>query len=331
VTDPATLADYHRRLLSDRRRFEVLRAALAEVVVPGESVVADVGAGTGVLGLQAALLGARRVVLYEREPVVAAWAEEFVAAQGLTDRVCVVPEDVRYVLDPEPVDVVVSETLGNIGPDEGIVALLDDARRRYLRPGGRSLPETLELLVAPVFSPSLHHELVGWATEEWLPVDVGGLCDLVLGNAYVRRLTPQNLLAGFAGRVWTAYDFRRDGPGPRTGVVVWPVPGSFVVHGLVHYWRAGFGERFLATGPDDPPTHWEQVFLPLPEPLALPSGGRLEVRLTGDFDGGIEPFGEGSGIAFEWVVRVYEAGGGACGGWSCGVGVPPVRLDFQKA
>lgn len=330
MTDSSTLADYHRRLLSDRRRFEFFRSALAEAVVPGESVVADVGAGSGILGIQAALAGARRVVLYEREPTVAAWAEAFVAARGLADRVSVYPEDVRYVLDPEPADLVVSETLGNLGPDEGLVSLLDDARRRYLRPGGRLLPETLELLVAPVSSAALHHEIVGWTGEAWLPLDASMLRDLVLGNAYVRRLAPGDLLVPTAGRIWTAYDFRRDGPGPRAGAVAWTGTAGGLVHGLVHYWRAGFSAHRLGTAPDEESTHWEQVFLPLPEPLALPPGGRLEARLAADFDAAVEPFGESEGIALEWEVRAYGAGGEPVGGWSCGLGVPPSPLDFQK-
>ena len=331
MTDPATLADYHRRLLSDRRRCEVLRRALSEVVVAGQSVVADVGAGTGLLGVLAALAGARRVVLYEREPLVAAWAEEFVALRGLADRISIYPEDVRYVLDPEPADIVVSETLGNLGPDEGIVALLDDARRRYLRPGGRMLPESLELVLAPVSSAALHHEIAGWVAEADLPLDVTKIRDLALGNAYVRRLARTELVAWPSPeRIWTKYDFLRDGPQPRAGVAVWEAPVAAAVHGFAHYWRARFAGQILTTSPADPPTHWEQVYLPLPEPLELLPGERLELRIAGDFDAGAEPFGQGPGIALEWEARAYDPAGSLRGGWSCGVGGPPAPLDFQK-
>ena len=52
--------EYHRTLLADRVRNAAFHAALEKVVVPGETTVADIGAGTGFLGFLAARLGATR-------------------------------------------------------------------------------------------------------------------------------------------------------------------------------------------------------------------------------------------------------------------------------
>src|SRR5690606_41949977 len=57
--------EYHRTLIADRVRNDAFAAALARVIRKGETVVADIGAGTGLLGLMAARLGAREVSLYE--------------------------------------------------------------------------------------------------------------------------------------------------------------------------------------------------------------------------------------------------------------------------
>src|SRR5882762_7077378 len=57
--------EYHRTLLADRVRNAAFHAALKHVIVPGETTVADIGAGTGFLGFLAAKLGAKRVDLYE--------------------------------------------------------------------------------------------------------------------------------------------------------------------------------------------------------------------------------------------------------------------------
>ena len=61
--------EYHRTLIADRVRNEAFRAALAAVIVKGETTVADIGAGTGLLALMAAELGAREVFLYEAAEV----------------------------------------------------------------------------------------------------------------------------------------------------------------------------------------------------------------------------------------------------------------------
>ena len=45
--------EYHRTLIADKARNEALFAALERVIVKGKTVVADIGAGSGLLGLMA--------------------------------------------------------------------------------------------------------------------------------------------------------------------------------------------------------------------------------------------------------------------------------------
>ena len=73
--------EYHRTLIADRVRNTALFAALQQVIVKGRTVVADIGAGTGLIGLMAARLGAKDVHLYELAEVAG------VAAEILNDRV----------------------------------------------------------------------------------------------------------------------------------------------------------------------------------------------------------------------------------------------------
>jgi predicted RNA methylase len=56
--------EYHRTLLADKVRNAAFQAALQRVVVAGQTTLADIGAGTGLLGFLAAKLGAARVDLY---------------------------------------------------------------------------------------------------------------------------------------------------------------------------------------------------------------------------------------------------------------------------
>lgn len=328
--DSNTLADYHRRLLADRTRLAVLSDALRQSIVPGETRVADLGAGTGILGIIAATLGAPRVILYEREPEVAQWAEEFVASAGLSDRVFVYAEDSRYVLDPDPADLVISETLGNLGPDEGIAVLLDDARCRHLRPGGRILPGVLELVVHPVVSPAPHRELVGWIEDFPFPLERERLAALALGNAYVRRLALTDL-APWPSRCWTRYDFSASAGGRRSGRVGWTVPSPTTVYGFAHMWRAEFAGRWLTTLVEAPPTHWDQVYLPLPHPMELRTDERLEIELHADFDGGADPEAEEGGIMLSWEVDRRRSDGTRVATYSCGLGLVPRVCRFQTA
>src|SRR5215813_5909517 len=139
--------DYHRRLLDDGHRLAAYERALRQVVRPGD-VVLDIGAGTGILALLAARLGAARVHAVESMPIAAA-ARALARANGLGDRVVVHEADLREMPAVEPVDVVVGDFLGAFLADDLMLAAAA-AATRWLRPGGRFVPKSVELFLAPV-------------------------------------------------------------------------------------------------------------------------------------------------------------------------------------
>lgn len=94
--------------------------------------VADIGAGSGILSIAAAVLGASRVVAVEMDPWAAAAARENVAANGVEDRV-----EVRTgAVGPDflPGDPPFHGMVANI--ETGILIPLLPAFRGGLRPGG---------------------------------------------------------------------------------------------------------------------------------------------------------------------------------------------------
>ncbi|HUL82946.1 MAG TPA: 50S ribosomal protein L11 methyltransferase, partial [Gammaproteobacteria bacterium] len=103
--------EFHRRMLADQVRLAAFRDALARVIRPGRTTVADLGAGTGILAFIARELGAREVWLYDPGPVLGLAAQ--VAERNGIDALRFVPERSIDVADPPSVDVVVSEVLGN--------------------------------------------------------------------------------------------------------------------------------------------------------------------------------------------------------------------------
>ena len=95
----------HRWMALDTVRNDGYAAALGRVVGP-DTVVLDLGAGTGIHGLMAARMGARRVYLVEPEDIISV-AEEIAEANGLRDRVQCIQGRIEDVSLPEPVDVIV--------------------------------------------------------------------------------------------------------------------------------------------------------------------------------------------------------------------------------
>ena len=133
---------YYQDMLSDHRRMERYRAAIEQVVKPGD-VVVDLGTGLAVLAIMAAQAGASRVYAVDVRPQVIPFAERVVAANGFADVITLVQSDATRLELPEPVDVIINELIGDFGTDENIHECVQAVAETHLKPGGKVLPNRL--------------------------------------------------------------------------------------------------------------------------------------------------------------------------------------------
>jgi predicted RNA methylase len=268
--------EYHRTLIADRVRNEAFGRALAAVIRRGETTVADIGAGTGLLSLMAAKLGAREVFLYEAAEVAGVAAKALKANRLRNAHLF--PCHSSEMVDPPKVDVIVSETLGNYPFEEHIIETLNDARRRFLKPKGVVIPHRIEQFVAPVVSGRIHAELSAWDETGF---DLSAAKAMSLNNIYVRTLAPKELLDGGASaKAWDAVDFAKENRSTRKGEAAWKVSAPVTVYGFATWWSAELGPGItLSTAPGEARTHWEQLYFPLLAPLELKAGETVSVTL----------------------------------------------------
>lgn len=270
--------EYHRTLIADAVRNDAFFRALKAVIEPGKSVVADIGAGTGLLGLMASKLGAKEVFLFEAAAVAGVAAEVLKAnrAKGCH----VIPCHSTEFADGLAVDIIVSETLGNYALEENIVATLADARRRFLKPAGSILPAGIEQFVAPVVSPRIDRELRVWERVEH-GLDLGAAQKLTLNNAYVRTLQTSEILGDAISAVcWDTIDLKRDARSKRRGEAEWRLAKPATIYGFAYWWTVEIIPGItLSTGPLAPRTHWEQLYFPLLEPIEAKARETVAVEL----------------------------------------------------
>jgi precorrin-6B methylase 2 len=270
--------EYHRTLIADQVRNDAFYAALQAVIVPGKTVVADIGSGTGLLGLMASKLGAKAVYMFETAQV-AGVAEKILKANRV--KTChLIPCHSTEFRDQLQVDVIVSETLGNYAFEENIIDTLNDARRRFLKPGGTILPSAIRQHTVPVIADRIDQELRAWQ-RVGKGLDLNVAQAMSFNNVYVRTLATNELLGdGKSSVVWDSVDFSRDAKSVRKGEANWRVSKQQTIYGLAYWWVAELGSRLaLSTGPDAPRTHWEQLYFPLLDPMTLKAGDQLNVSL----------------------------------------------------
>lgn len=137
----------HELLLRDGPRNRPFHEAL-KAGITADSAVLDIGSGTGLWAITAALLGARKVVAIEMQPMLVGLIRALARDHGVADRVEVIHGDSRQVRLAREFDIVVSETIGHVIFDEQITEIMRDARERFLKPGGVLIPDTVTLKVA---------------------------------------------------------------------------------------------------------------------------------------------------------------------------------------
>lgn len=285
--------EYQRALLADGVRNDLFERALATVIRPGETSVADIGSGTGFLSFLAARLGARDVLAIEHNPHLMALAQAL-AKKNRIRRIGFLACNSADIYEMPPVDLVVSETLGNYALEENILEILRDARR-FLAPGGTLMPRAIEQFVAPVVNPSFHAELASW-DRVGFGLDYAAARALGFNNLYVRRFRPDDLLAGDAVR-WDHVDLlARRFSSLRKGEATFTAAFPVTVNGFANWWRAELVPGlWLSTSPHEAPTHWEQIYFPVAQPLHLHEGDAVAIAITSDSR-------DGNGCALKWTV-----------------------------
>ncbi len=226
----------HEPMLLDKIRCDVYREAIQRTVKPGD-VVVDLGAGTGLLSFFALQAGARHVYAIEMTGIADA-AAELIEANSFRDRVTLVRKSSKQARLPERCDVLVTETLSTFCFDtENIIEFVADARERFLKPGGRIIPESADTFLLPVSSEAFG---IGHLPPRFYDLDYRPLIKRLSAEYRHLRASRKPFVALSEPALCYHVDFRKDTQNP--GKTFAPF-------------------RVIA----EPLTSWWQLYLPVPE------------------------------------------------------------------
>ena len=267
----------HLEYLSLQGRHDLYGRALLAVVSAGD-VVFDLGCGFGVLGLQALRAGAARVVGIDYSDAIEI-ARETVRRAGLEESYSCIRASTFKAEPGERADVLVCDHVGAFGVDYGIVAMLEDARKRLLKPGGAVVPRRLRLHLAGAGSPATAALAGAWSREP-VPPEYAWLDAYAKNSVHLVDLASDDLCTDVAHLADVPLD--ADNPSLmrfRTELVACE---DATIDSLAGWFEAELAEGVWMT---NSPLSAEridrsQACFPLAEPIAMCRGERLTV----DFD-----------------------------------------------
>ena len=201
---------------------------------------------------------------------------EIVAARNGIDALHFVPARSLDVADPPRVDVVVAEVLGNFAYEEDVLETLRDAQR-FLAPGGTLIPQSIVQWAAPVTTDRFERDLRSWR-DVGFGLDWSDAERMTRNNMYVFTIEPGDLVDERRFGVGLARFPRADREPPRRRRRLAQRKHA-TIFGFALWWECTLAPGVvLSTSPYAPRTHWDQIYLPLLEPLAVQAGDDSTLR-----------------------------------------------------
>jgi len=288
-------------MIADRARMDAYVRALRQVIKP-ESVVLDIGTGTGIFALLACQMGARRVYAVEPDDAIQV-ARELAAANGFAGRIEFIQKLSTDVTLPERADVIVSDLGGLLPWFQHHIPSIIDARQRLLAPQGRLIPQRDRAWVAIVHA----LELYARYTAGWDPVqfglDMSAAQRIALNTLRRFRVTPEHLLA--EPRQWATLDYAAITSTDIHAEISWTLPNSCIAHGLTCWFDRTLTDGVeLSNAPGQPeplaPVIYASLFFPWNTPIAINAGDRIAVTLAANL--------VGDDYIWRWQARVFDRG-----------------------
>lgn len=266
----------HSDMVFDKERVNRYHQAINQQIKPGD-VVVDIGTGTGLLAFLCIRAGAKRVHAIERSGALK-WAKMLAQHHGFSDKIKFYATDSRDVKLPEKVDVILTETIGHIAFEEGMVESVFDAKFRFLTPGGKIIPQKVTLKLVPVCEDHIYQSCIDCWENEW-DLEYSLLRKDAVKSCYLTNITDRELMA--LPQTLFEVDFMASKNLPiLKGVCRFEVsrPGS--VNGIALWFDALLAPHvYLSSGPWKR-THWLQCFAPIEYPIQVKAGDTLRVEIN---------------------------------------------------
>jgi hypothetical protein len=276
-----TIADY-ATMMADAARIDAYAAALRQRV-RSDSIVADLGAGTGIFSLLAAQLGAARIYAIEPDDAIHV-AQALAVANRLGDRIDFMQARSTEISLPQPATIIVSDMRGTLPLYEEHVPAIVDARERLLAPDGVLIPERDRLWAAIVEAPELWADHVTPCRSHTYGLTLGPIQDLLVNSWTRARIADEQVVS--SRQCVAVLDYRTiDNPNLDVEATC-AIARDAKAHGICLWFDSELAHGIgFSNAPGTVAAIHAQAFFPFADALIFSAGETVSVRLQANLVG----------------------------------------------
>jgi len=284
-------------MIIDKGRMDPYVAALLDAVQP-DSIVMDIGTGTGIFALLACHFGARHVYAIEPDDAIQV-GRELAAANGFAEKITFIQDLSTKITLPEKANIIISDMRGMLPLYEHHLPSIIDARQRHLASGGSLIPLQDTMRVAMVEAPELYQRYAAPWDGSAFGIDMQVALRWVKNSFWTDKVIKEDKerIVGEA-KTWATLDYQTlEGPDTK-GEVVWQLDQDATVHGFRIWFDTVLAEGVgFTNAPDQTELIYGSVFFPFLEPVLLNKDDTVSITLNADLIG--------DEYIWRWHTRIY--------------------------
>jgi 2-polyprenyl-3-methyl-5-hydroxy-6-metoxy-1,4-benzoquinol methylase len=266
----------HSDMVYDEERVNRYALAINQQVNRGD-VVVDIGTGTGLLAFLCIRAGAKRVHAIERSTAIN-WAKLLADHHHLSDKIIFYSGDSRNISLPEKADIVISELIGHMAFEEGMVESLYDAKSRFLNPQGAIIPRNVSLKLAPVYEVDIYNTYIDRWENAW-GIEYSLLRKYAVRSCYLTEIKSEDLMA--IPQTLFSVDFMKNDDMPDLkGTAQFRITRTGNVSGIALWFDAVLSPEVLLSSGPWKRTHWMQCFAPMEKSLSVKAGDKVSIYIN---------------------------------------------------
>lgn len=266
------------KMISDTWRMDAYIAAVKRNITKN-TVVLDLGAGTGIFSLLACKFGAKKV--FAIEPNTALNVGIMSARKnGFADKIEFFNKPSNEVQLNEKVDLIISDLRGILPLLGNNIETIVDAKKRFLKKQGKLIPVSDNIYAAIVNSPKLYKDIINIWDNNQYQLSLKDEKNICLNSFYPENFKYSKLISD--QKLWNIIDYSKLDNKDYSNKLEYNFSEKKTAHGFSVWFDSKLspGVKLLNSPNVAGAKVYGRAFFPFLEPLSVNKGDKITIKLS---------------------------------------------------